>query len=211
MRSRNDQEKAERREALLNAAQTVFFKQGFENTSMDDIATQAGFSRALLYVYFKDKKDIYRALRIRAVNSLQSRMIQYVEKHQKGIDKTRSIGQAYYDFYREDKDYFHCLTLNISLNNQSRQLERSEEGAETEKNIMKLMVSTLELGISDNTLDAKKIGDPLESALFIRGSLHGVILMYDHDNHEMQNKTGINKDQHIVKAIERLTNSLRKD
>jgi uncharacterized protein YrrD len=42
------------------------FKQCFEQTAMDDIASEVGFIRGLLYaVYFSDKKGIYDALGVK--------------------------------------------------------------------------------------------------------------------------------------------------
>jgi len=208
MRSRNEQEKAQRREALLNAAEVVFFKKGFEATSMDDIATEAGFSRALLYVYFKDKNDIYRALRVRSTLALHSRMSRYISEHDKGVDKVKATGYAYYHFYQEETNFFNCLSLNISLNNQSRHIERSDEGIEAEKAIMRLMIEALELGIKDGTLHKEKVDNPLETALFLRGSLHGMILMHDHDKQDILKKSGIDKDKLITHGIARLVDSL---
>ena len=208
MRSRNEQEKAERRETLLNAAETVFFKKGFEATSMDDIANEAGFSRALLYVYFKDKKGIYQALRVRSSQALHDRMIKYSNEHDKGIDKIKATGYAYYHFYLQERHFFNCLTLNISLNNQSKNMERSEEGIECEKAIMTLMVDAIELGIKDGSLNSNKVQNPLETALFLRGSLHGMILMHDHDKQNMLHKSGIDKDKFITNGIDRVVESL---
>jgi len=208
MRSRNEQEKAQRRETLLNAAQEVFFKQGFEKTSMDDIASSAGFSRALLYVYFKDKKDIYQAIKIRAIKALHNRMIEAVSLCNTGMEQAMATGLAYYDFYLQDTHYFNCLSLNISLNNQCKKMERSEEGIEIEKAIMQIMIDALERGIQDNTLDANKINNPLETALFMRGSLHGVILMQDNDGQHLLNKAGINTDSMIRNGIKHLVQSL---
>lgn len=209
MRSRNEQEKAERREALLNAAETVFFKKGFEATSMDDIATEAGFSRALLYVYFKDKNGIYQALRVRSSYALHDRMTNYASKHNKGIDKIKATGYAYYHFYLQERHFFNCLSLNISLNNQNNNIKRTEEGLKIEKAIMHLMIDALKLSIEDGTLDTNKINNPLETALFLRGSLHGMILMHDQDKHDILKKSGIDKDKLITNGIDRLVNSLR--
>ncbi len=51
-----------REEAVLQAAYAVFTRYGFERATMDDVAREAGVSRPLIYVKFRNKKDVYRAL-----------------------------------------------------------------------------------------------------------------------------------------------------
>jgi AcrR family transcriptional regulator len=50
------------REAILEAALTVFAGHGFHATSLDDIARAAGVTKGTLYWYFKRKEDLYTAI-----------------------------------------------------------------------------------------------------------------------------------------------------
>jgi AcrR family transcriptional regulator len=52
----------ERKSQILNAATTVFARLGFHETRMDDIAQEAGLSKAALYLYYKSKDAIIAAL-----------------------------------------------------------------------------------------------------------------------------------------------------
>lgn len=60
---RNLESKSER---ILDAALPVFCQYGYRKTSMQDIASAAGMSRAALYLLFSNKEDIFRAGSIRA-------------------------------------------------------------------------------------------------------------------------------------------------
>ncbi len=51
-----------RRAKILDGAMTVFLAYGFQRTTMDDIARAAEISRPGLYLQFRNKTDIYRAL-----------------------------------------------------------------------------------------------------------------------------------------------------
>jgi AcrR family transcriptional regulator len=62
--------RAERREQILAAATQAFARAGFAATSLDDIAAQAGVSRAILYRHFDSKTDLYRAVLDRACERL---------------------------------------------------------------------------------------------------------------------------------------------
>ncbi|MEW6270686.1 MAG: TetR/AcrR family transcriptional regulator [Thermodesulfobacteriota bacterium] len=49
-------------ERILDAAFARFSRYGYRRTSMEDIATEAGVSRAALYLQFRNKEEIFRRL-----------------------------------------------------------------------------------------------------------------------------------------------------
>jgi AcrR family transcriptional regulator len=51
-----------RQAAILRAAFDAFTRYGFRRTSMADIASGVGISRAALYLHYRNKEDIYRSL-----------------------------------------------------------------------------------------------------------------------------------------------------
>ena len=51
-----------RREQILREAVSAFDRQGFANTSLDDIAKGVGVSREAIYYYFKNRTDILLAI-----------------------------------------------------------------------------------------------------------------------------------------------------
>jgi TetR/AcrR family transcriptional regulator len=54
------------REAILNAAETVFAEHGFDGARVDAIAETAGYNKSLLFQYFGDKLGLYEAVTRRA-------------------------------------------------------------------------------------------------------------------------------------------------
>jgi AcrR family transcriptional regulator len=52
----------ERRHQILNAAEEVFSKKGFDQARMEDIAEGTGLSKGTLYLYFKGKHDLIIAI-----------------------------------------------------------------------------------------------------------------------------------------------------
>ncbi len=61
--------KENKREAILKTVFTTFKHYGYRKTSMHDIATALGISRASLYSYFENKDDIFRCLSISITES----------------------------------------------------------------------------------------------------------------------------------------------
>ena len=50
------------RQLLVDVARQLFAKQGFEGTTMNDIAEASGKGRRTLYTYFKSKDEVYSAV-----------------------------------------------------------------------------------------------------------------------------------------------------
>lgn len=50
------------REAILEAAEEVFAREGFDGARIDIIAAEAGYNKSLIFHYFTDKEGLYRAI-----------------------------------------------------------------------------------------------------------------------------------------------------
>jgi len=70
---------AERKQAILNAALTVFAERGFEAARLDDVAARAGVAKGTLYLYFKDKEALFEELLRGAVSPILARVTALAE------------------------------------------------------------------------------------------------------------------------------------
>lgn len=172
--ARREREKQQRYESILDAAEQVFASKGYDRCSMDEIARTAQLSRALLYVYFKDKAAILDGIVLRSMQNLRDRFSQAINQGERGIQQIARIGNAYYAFSREEPYYFDVLTqsgASVGADEAPPPVELQCCGAE----IMQLMVKALTTGVADGSLCPKRVADPLKTAYFLRGALHGVI------------------------------------
>src|SRR6516164_2745210 len=102
---------AERRRAeILDAAVAVAGSVGWDAFTMDQVARRARLSRALLYVYFKDKVDLMFGICERALVTLRQRFVDAVSRHRLGLDQILGIGRAYIAFSQEFPVYFDVLS-----------------------------------------------------------------------------------------------------
>jgi AcrR family transcriptional regulator len=67
-RMTREQSKANTRERLLDAARRVFASSGFHGASVEEIASQAGFSTGALYSNFDGKEDLFLVLMEREID-----------------------------------------------------------------------------------------------------------------------------------------------
>lgn len=58
-RATTDDKKSERKEAIYNAALSLFKKKGYDGVSFNAIALEAGFTKSNMYRYFSSKEEIF--------------------------------------------------------------------------------------------------------------------------------------------------------
>jgi len=68
------QPQASSKERILNAAQSLFAKKGFDGARVDEIARLAGVNKALIYYYFKSKEEILHALLHAAIDEIMTKL-----------------------------------------------------------------------------------------------------------------------------------------
>lgn len=65
-----------RRAEIILAARTLFAKNGFDRTRMDDVAAMAGLTKGGLYFHFKNKRKLFEAVVAERVEKIQSNVDQ---------------------------------------------------------------------------------------------------------------------------------------
>jgi TetR/AcrR family transcriptional regulator, mexJK operon transcriptional repressor len=61
---------ARKRQAILDAAATIFLRQGYLGTSMDEIAARAGVSKQTVYKHFADKERLFVEIVVATVDEI---------------------------------------------------------------------------------------------------------------------------------------------
>lgn len=176
LKTRREMEKLGRHEEILDAAEQVFFSKSYEQTTMDEIARAARLSRALLYVYFKDKPAIMRGIMLRAGHALQVRFEQPLHQFKTGLEQIEGIGHAYHAFSEQEPDYFDVLTSVTTFPEPDTVDEQLLAMDNCRERINEIMVEALQNGIRDGSVSAEKVPDPLQTAFYLQGALHGVIM-----------------------------------
>ncbi len=172
---RRQEEKERRRAEILDAAEAVVGSSGWDELTMDQVARRARLSRALVYVYFKDKVDLMYGICERGLVTLRQRFDEAVARNKTGLDQITAIGRAYIAFSQEFPVYFDIVarcelrevnTADASANESACQL--AGDG------VHGLMVAVLEAGVRDGSIRAD-IGNRMLAATALWGFTHGVI------------------------------------
>lgn len=84
-----------RREQILNAAFQLFAGKGFENSSVDEIASSAGLSKGAIYWHFPSKLEILFELTDRFVHGNQAEIVRLADPDQLGIEALYKSHRAF--------------------------------------------------------------------------------------------------------------------
>ena len=98
---------------LLNAAEAVFVRDGYEGAQLDEIAAMAGRSKGSVYGHFKNKEDLFLAL---FENRTRESIDRLVEDLKKSTTRKQSL-KTFREFYvqlAQDKTW-PILTLEFKL------------------------------------------------------------------------------------------------
>ena len=101
----------ERRAGILDAALAVFSARGYHPSSIDDIAREAGISKALIYEHFESKQGLYADLLERNAAELFERLgaaIGSVEVESGAIRLATGL-DAFFAFVEERRDAWRIL------------------------------------------------------------------------------------------------------
>jgi AcrR family transcriptional regulator len=99
----------ERRRTILESAQAVFARTGYHGSSIDDIASEAGISKALIYEHFPSKKDLHASLLDTNMQELFERIARNAATDEPGDVRLRAGIDAFLGWVEERRGAFRMI------------------------------------------------------------------------------------------------------
>ncbi|WP_121195024.1 TetR family transcriptional regulator [Motilibacter peucedani] len=99
----------ERREQLLDIGRKLFADKGFEGTSVEEIAAQAGVSKPVVYEHFGGKEGLYAVVVDREVESLLRSMTNALTATERSRELLEQAALALLDYIESSSDGFRIL------------------------------------------------------------------------------------------------------
>ncbi len=169
---RRGEEKERRRAEMVDAAEELYAKVGWDAVTMDRVARSARLSRALLYVYFRDKNDLLHAITERALSDLRERFVRAAALHEKGLDQVQAIGRAYVLFQQEKPYRFDACSRFHAHQAEANPAE--DACAAAGDAVIAVIVKALNRGQEDGSI-RKELGDPVQVCIMLWAFTHGLI------------------------------------
>jgi len=102
----------ERRDQLLLVARSIFAERGFQATTMDDIAKEAGFTKPILYQYFESKTELYREIVNQTAEKLLTSLRNAVAEVESPRSKIEVAFRVYFEMVVSETDAFRILFIH---------------------------------------------------------------------------------------------------
>ncbi len=172
---RRQEEKDRRRADIVDAAIEVYREVDWSAVTIDQVAKRARLSRALVYVYFKDKDELHAAIVLRAFELLATRFAEAAGRARLGIDKIEAIGRAYVAFAHELPHFFDaCARFEACSPPPEDPNSPFAECVEAGDRVHSHVVAAIAQGQSDGSIRAD-LGDAKTSSIALWGFSHGLI------------------------------------
>jgi TetR/AcrR family transcriptional regulator len=204
---RRQEEKDRRRNEIVDAAETLYREIGWDAVTMDAVARKARLSRALVYVYFKDKSDLHFAIVNRAIDELAQRFTVAADGAANGAEKVLAIGRAYMRFSEELPHYFDaCARLELHTPGEVEPTPQEQLLYERGMRPHEVVIRALEAGQLDGSI-RKDLGDLRVMARVLWGFSHG-LMQIARTKRNVLARVGIETDQLTNQALDLLTFAL---
>ena len=170
--------KDDREQAFKQAALKVFSSKGYHNTTMAEIAMEAGFGKGTLYWYWNSKEELYFALVEESHNEFVELVRRAGEMEGDALQKLFRLGKETVDLHYRHRDY-----TKLSWKMRAEELEafsheyvqRLHDNSEEIKANLEKIISQ---GIEEGTLPAV---DPYYLACMLLGLMEGMEIQWLED------------------------------
>ncbi len=112
---------ADKREAILRAAITVFAHNGYFNAKVADIAREAGVADGTVYLYFKSKEEILHSIFDRSVDEAVAEAKKQLAAISDPREKLRQIARLHLERLGADRDL--CVVFQVELRGSTKFME----------------------------------------------------------------------------------------
>ena len=175
IKERKERERDRRRQQLIVAAKRIFTKKDFNRATMEDIAKEAEVSPGTIYLYFKNKDELFVSLSLRILQFLCISVENL--KSSEGNDaraKLDKLMEVMYDVYDFDPSnfvsIFHLKSDNILRNLSTKMVSEINKLLKTSMNtIAGIFKDGIEKGIINGNQDNLKKTLGIAFGIFQKG------------------------------------------
>lgn len=168
---RKEREREEMRKLILEGAQKLFLTNGFDKVSIRNIADEIEYSPATIYLYYKDKNDLFFALHQAAFMKLIEEFAPIAQLEQP-IDKLTEMGRLYLRFAFENPELYELMFIMIAP---IETLECREDVWEDGHHAFSILQQVVQACIDKGDF---KHTDAERAALMIWSTVHGLAALF---------------------------------
>jgi AcrR family transcriptional regulator len=200
-------EKAQRKKRLVDIAEQVFFSKGFDGTTMPMIADAAGYNKRTIYLYFKDKEELFLSVVLRGLKRLFESLRTVSQGSDAAGSGLRPLGAAFFDFGLAHPEYLDLMMLyeartfiyyetETANGNQDYRSACQKVSTDIAQLVLDVIAGGIEKGIIHTPLT------PRQMMLILWGQIWGVMQILRIREKHFDETFGIRREQLFEQFIE---------
>ncbi len=166
--NRKEQEKLARKHDILEAGLQLFAEKDFHEVTVDEIAERVGLSKGTLYLYFKNKEDLFFSIVQDKTDLLYGRLHAAIECDKSFTDCLKGFVFTYLSFFEEYKPYFKIVQSEKIRLNMDDHYRLHQFGMGAFQMFFNLIIELIEIG------KKQKIIRNIEAAVLAK-NLRGIL------------------------------------
>ena len=165
---RKEKQKTEIRKRILDASMKLFVEEGFNNVSIRRIADIIEYSPTTIYLYFKDKDEIFFNLHEIGFQKMQE-MNKNLDDIKNPLLRLHKMGENYVRFGMENPEYYDLMFIQPEPMHKLTEMGCEwENGDAALTRLRNTVVECMEKGYIAKT-------DPIVLSLSIWSTVHGLV------------------------------------
>jgi AcrR family transcriptional regulator len=195
--ARRAKERNRRIKTIEAAAKAIFFKKGYFDTTIDEIASRAELSKGTLYYYFKNKDELYVLLMMPMIEKLGRQLADFEKKlNKKRFKNANAVVMGFHDIYAKTLDYdpdglkiFQIFQLNNFFSAMSKEAQKrvSQVGKRNMDTSRRIISKAIQLGLLPEI-------DPIQLTDLFFAILLGVVQLEE-------SKLEVSKKDHLKSTL----------
>lgn len=191
---------------IADQAEMLFGRKGIESTSMDDIAKAAGYSKATLYAYFKNKNDIVSFLELRSMSGLKTVISEVLQKEGNSRETFLGICFALTDFQQDSPCFFERSLEYISIDFDEKQDAYLGQTYLVGEEINAMIARFIECGVRKNEI--RDCSNYFVLTFQIWGMISGLIKLANQKEEYIKREAGLTKQEFLREGFEQIFNGI---
>ncbi len=149
LQARSEEEKSRRRQAIVSAAKDLFYERGY-GAAVDEIAQRARLSKATLYLYFRNKDELYLGAIKEGFRALERKLSRAAAPDGTVEENLERVLYAFVEHMLENRKFFRMTQHYLAGDFRERFSSHSDQLLETEiRRLLPHVVRIIERGMRE--------------------------------------------------------------
>jgi AcrR family transcriptional regulator len=191
---------------ILNAAKKLFLEKGITQTTMDDIAKEAEYSKSTIYAYFESKDEILNYIILDYFTLLKKGIEEALRFSNKFPDSFLAICYTTSKFYSDYPMYFESILGEIQIPEFKSNALSSQIYAVGEQ-INETIECYLKICMSNGNI-RDDFESPPQTTFALWGAICGIVSLAHKKENYIQHKMNVSKEEFMKNGFNLLLHSL---